>query len=376
MGSAEPRRDALSREQMSRYRRQLSLNGFGLGGQERVAAGHVVVVGAGGLGSPALLYLAGVGMGRVTVIDDDAVELSNLHRQVIHAEAAVGTNKAESAAGEMSRRNGSVDVSVVEVRVSASNAAELLRGADVVLDGTDNFDARYAISDACAELGVPHVWGSILGFDAQLSTFWAGRGPTYRDVFPEAPPVGSVPSCAQAGVLGPVVGVAGTMMALEAVKLLAGVGQPLVGRIAYFSGLDGQWEYIPVAAQVEFEPVPASPAADAVDGDGTYYLDVREPHEFEPFHVPGAVNAPLSVLESDEDALESAVRELQEIVDAGRDVVVYCAAGVRSERALDMMKARGLESATGCGADDGAGNKVGNVSSMPGGIEAWFDGAG
>ena len=403
-----------------RYRRQLTLEGFGAAGQQKLFDGHVVVVGAGGLGSPALLYLAAAGVGRITVIDDDVVELSNLHRQIIHREAAIGQPKVESAQQEMLARNSSISVTAVQSQVTQENAVQLLGDADVVMDGSDNFAARYAVSRACAVLGIPHVWASILGFDAQLSVFWAGHGPVYNDVFPTAPPEGSVPSCAQAGVLGPLVGVAGTAMALEAVKLLSGVGEPLMGKIAYFSGMTGQWEYIPISADpavaqqlAESEPareecgqVPTAresapahsqsasadslpsgdadePASDATDD--AMWLDVREPYEYETFHIPGAHNVPLSQLQ--QSGVDEHVRsELDKHLSGGSDVVVYCAAGVRSMKAIEILAAAGLPTALedegdrrgeGADAQDTSVQENnapgGRLRNYPGGINAWFD---
>ncbi|MEL4161521.1 ThiF family adenylyltransferase, partial [Corynebacterium bovis] len=246
---------------MSRFRRQVTLPGFGVAGQAALARAHVAVVGAGGLGSPALLYLAAAGVGTVTVVDDDAVELSNLHRQVVHRQDAVGEPKVASARATMHAINTDVTVRTVAARLTDDTACDILTGADVVIDGTDNFEARHAVSRACAILGVPHVWGSVLGFDAQMSVFHAGHGPVYEDVFPTPPAPGSVPSCAEAGVLGPLVGTVGTAMALEAVKVVTGVGEPLRGVVAYLTGLTGRWEYIPVVAD------PA--VAEALRGRGT-----------------------------------------------------------------------------------------------------------
>lgn len=376
-----------SPRELARYRRQLVLDGFGRPGQAALKDAHIAVIGAGGLGSPALLYLAAAGAGHVTVIDDDVVELSNLHRQVIHETAAVGEPKALSAKREMLERNPEIEVTVVQRRLTASDAVELLSGADVVLDGTDNFDARYAASHACAVLEVPHVWGSILGFDAQLSVF-GGRlpdgtpGPLYEDVFPVAPPAGSVPSCAVAGVLGPLVGVVGSAMALEAVKLVTGVGEPLVGKLGYYTGLTGMWEYLPVAASQEVaervkaavtgvpedaahgDPVAAEPArVDLSDESGgqdlpdladATLMDVREPDEFAAFHMPDAVNVPLSTLRA--GVPEKARALATDAAAADRPLVVYCAAGVRSAEAVDILAASGI---TG--------------TSYPGGINAWLD---
>lgn len=377
------RHDRTRTVDLARYRRQISLAGFGLTAQETLAASHVAVLGAGGLGSPALLYLATVGVGEITVIDDDTVATSNLHRQVIHVDAAVGENKAASARREMSARNQDLVVHTVDTRLTADNAVDLLGGADIVLDGTDNFAARYACSHACAVLGIPQVWGSILGFDAQLSVFGARLpdgtpGPVYEDVFPTPPPAGTVPSCSAAGVLGPVVGVVGTAMALEAVKVLTGVGEPLAGTLGYLDGLSGRWEYLPVAAdpavveRVKAAPTPVEEAlavepsddaageggVDIPDLTGAVLMDVREPDEFATVHIPGAVNVPLSVLQGGVDGeFPVEVSALAGRASGeGRPLVVYCAAGVRSLRAVDLLAASGI-----------------GAVSYPGGIDAWLD---
>jgi molybdopterin/thiamine biosynthesis adenylyltransferase/rhodanese-related sulfurtransferase len=355
---------AFSPQQYVRYRRQLALDGFGPAGQLALRDAHVTVIGAGGLGSPALLYLAAAGTGTVTVIDDDEVELSNLHRQVIHTDAAVGAPKADSARREMLARNPGMTVTVHHRKLTADTAVDLLAGADVVLDGTDNFAARYAASHGCAVHGVPHVWASILGFDAQISVFGMPDGPVYEDVFPTPPPAGSVPSCAEAGVLGPLVGVVGAAMAMEAVKIVSGVGTPLTGRIGYYSGLTGDWEYIPVTAdpavaeRVRRAPTPVSvptpPAAVAPDADvapslaGATLLDVREPDEYATVHIPGAVNVPLSVLRR---GVPESVRAL-----ADDHLVVYCASGVRSATAVELLASAGVTAAN-----------------YPGGIDTWLE---
>ncbi|WP_291477520.1 ThiF family adenylyltransferase [Corynebacterium sp.] len=350
--------------QYARYRRQIALDGFGAAGQRALGRAHVTVIGAGGLGSPALLYLAAAGVGTVTVVDDDHVELSNLHRQVIHTHAAVGGDKTGSARREMLARNPEMTVTVHRGRLTADNAVTLLDGADVVLDGTDNVVARYAASHGCAVHGVPHVWASVLGYDAQLSVFGMPGGPVYEDVFPTPPPTGSVPSCAESGVLGPVTGIVGAAMAMEAVKILSGTGTPLSGRIGYYQGLTGDWEYIPVTADPAVadrvreaptpvaEPTPAphdeEPPVTAPSLDGAVLLDVREPAEFATVHIPGAVNVPLSALAN---GVPESVRAL-----AGDPLVVYCATGVRSARAVELLAAAGV-----------------TATNYPGGIDRWLE---
>lgn len=364
----------LNTEQIARYRRQITLGGFGTTGQEKLLGAHVAVIGAGGLGSPALLYLAGAGVGRITLIDDDVVDLSNLHRQVIHTTAAVGESKAESARREMLELNPTIEVTLVRDRLTWANALEVLAGADVVLDGTDNFATRHVASAACAQLRIPHVWASILGFDAQLSVFWADHGPVYEDLFPTPPAPGTVPSCSQAGVLGPLVGIIGSAMAMEAIKLLAGIGEPLVGKLGYFSSLNSQWEYIPVIGNPatvtrlrEHGPVltgeetpSAVPIAEPAVAetteipDNAVLIDVREPAEFANFIIPGAVNVPLARI-AEEGIIPA------ELTTAGdRPVVIYCAGGVRSATAVRALNRAGFS----------------NPVSLAGGIDAWLDRAG
>ena len=353
----------VKRTDIARYRRQIMLGEVGQTGQQKLLDARVAVIGAGGLGSPALLYLAGAGVGHVHIIDDDAVDLSNLHRQVIHASAGVGRPKAESAREAMLALNPSISVSVAVDRLTWSNALSLLQGYDMILDGSDNFETRHIASWAAARMGVPHVWASILGFDAQLTVFHAGHGPIYEDLFPTPPPAGSVPSCSQAGVLGPVVGVVGSAMAMEALKLITGVGRPLIGRLGYYSSMDGTWEYIPVIGDpavletVRAKVVPSFgststevlevPRVTAVP-EGVALVDVREPHEFAAYAIPGAVNVPLSTIRRG---------AVPDPVAAGAQVLVYCAAGVRSAQAVAILQEAGY---TG-------------MTSLDGGIEGWLD---
>ncbi|WIM67881.1 ThiF family adenylyltransferase [Corynebacterium breve] len=334
---------------VARYRRQITLTGPEA--QERLLDSHVAVIGAGGLGSPALLYLAGAGVGRISLIDDDVVDLSNLHRQVIHSTETVGEKKVDSAARAMAALNPDVEVVRIAQRLTWANAMELLADTDVILDGADNFDTRHIASHAAARLGIPHVWGSILGYESQMSVFWAGHGPIYEDLFPAPPAPGVVPSCAQAGVLGPVVGVTGSAMAMEALKVLIGVGEVLVGKLGYFDSLAGTWECVPVVGDpavtqrvLENDPPlqvqPDVPAVDEIPAGATV-IDVREPDEFEQFHIPGAVNVPLSRILAGENVAGPAV--------------VHCAVGGRSAQAIEALAARGV---TG-------------LVNLRGGIERW-----
>lgn len=345
----------------ARYRRQVSL--IGTTNQQKLQGAHIAVIGAGGLGSPALLYLAGAGIGRITLIDDDLVDQSNLHRQVIHREDSVGVPKAESAAAQIAALNPEVSVSVVRERLTWANALALLQAADVVLDGTDNFDTRHVVSFAAARLGIPHVWGSILGHEAQMSVFWAGNGPIYEDLFPAPPGVGVVPNCAQAGVLGPVVGVVGSAMAMEAIKLVTGLGAPLMGQLGYFDSLTGMWEYVPVTGSeavlervlAEDPPQQARVVVAEVDEvpAGATLIDVREPHEHSAFVIEGSVNVPLPEILS--------MDGVPEVVAGGVDkpgpVVLYCAGGVRSAQAVAALEERG----------------VSGLLSLRGGIDRWLE---
>lgn len=384
------------------YRRQLILPEWGASAQNAAKESHVAVIGAGGLGAPALLYLAAAGVGTITVIDDDSVEISNLHRQVIHTFASAGNSKAESAALAMRSLNPIVRINVLKERLTENNAAELLDGADAVLDGSDNFETRYIASAACAQLQIPHVWGAILGFDAQMSVFWSGRGPVYEDLYPQAPEPGSVPNCATAGVLGALAGVVGTSMALETLKVLTGVGTPLMGEVGYYSGLEGRWEYIPLLAgdsdgqekestlitvseseannaeetsresvinshnsksdavlsgekgvrEVDFEQVKKE-----LEEGSVYLLDVRELHEHEAVSIPGSHHWALSEIRSlsGKGALKGDIP--RHLGDGGNQVLVYCAGGVRSLEAAHLLS----EVADG------------EFYSLRGGINSWFE---
>lgn len=397
------------------YGRQMILPELGQSGQQKLKDAKVAVIGAGGLGAPALLYLAGAGVGTVVLIDDDEVEISNLHRQVIHSFARVGTPKADSAAQTMRELNPTITVQVFKERLTGANADSLLHGANVLVDGSDNFATRYAASRVAARAGIPHVWGAILGFDAQMSIFWRDQAPVYEDLYPVEPAPGSVPNCATAGVIGALAGVVGTSMAMETIKLITGVGQPLTGQVGYYTGLTGRWEYIPLVAsprepaKVPNAPEPmldekpalgepqnatqglvrdasqiatqqpknlsdidnifrvgeASPYGlditfddyfDSGDFAGVPLIDVREPHEFEALSIPGAINLPLSVIESvgENRSIDQEIeRVLPEKLAA---YALYCAAGVRSRTAAQKLLTLGY----------------GNLYSLEGGLSAWL----
>lgn len=329
-----------------RYARQLLLPQLGASGQARLREGRVLVIGAGGLGSPVLEYLAAAGVGTLGVIDDDSVEESNLHRQVVHSLADVGRSKVESAAERIRDLAGDmVRVEPHKYRLTAENAREVLGRYDVIVDGADNFPTRYLVSDVAAELGVPVVWGSILGFDAQVSVFWsdppAGTAVTLRDVFPGPPPPGTVPSCGEAGVIGALCGQAGSVMAMEALKLTARFGQPLLGRLLVIDALSARYTEVPLRPDGEQPPAPFFRGEDPVfpevapahlAGTRRVLVDVRETIEFAAGHIPGAQSVPLSRL--DQAAAEALV---------GRPLIIYCQTGRRALLAAEELQTWGVE---------------------------------
>ena len=270
---AEERLRPLSRDELERYHRNALVPQVGLVGQQRIRASRVLLIGAGGLGAPAALYLAAAGVGTIGLIDDDNVDVSNLQRQVIHATAAVGRPKVDSAAEAIRALNPDVEVVAHRTRLTADNARDLLGGWDVVIDGTDNFPTRYLVNDATVMLGLPLVHGAVLGFNGQVGVFDARRGPCYRCLHPTPPPAGSVPSCAEAGVLGVLPGIIGTMQAAEALKLIVGGAQPLIGRMVLLNAWSGRGGELPV------DKNPACPVCGDVFGKGgrrRVELGVRE----------------------------------------------------------------------------------------------------
>lgn len=374
----------LSAAERTRYSRQLLLPGFDLDAQRRLKAARVLVLGAGGLGSPALLYLASAGIGALGIVDDDAVDASNLQRQIVHTTAEVGSPKVDSAARAVGALNPEVDVIRHRVRLTADNALDLFSGYDLVVDGADNFQTRYLAGDAAEIVGIPQVWGSLLRFEGQVSVFWAGHGPTYRDVFPEPPDPGEVPSCAEGGVFGPLCGEVGSLMAGEAIKLLTGAGDTLLGRIVVVDAQHGVRRELTVTADPDREPVTrltdyealcglpgAEPgAADPVGGESSGVIsplalhrllaaravgtadfdliDVREPAERDIVSIAGS-----RLIPKDEFLAGDAAARL----DPGRSVVVYCKSGVRSARVRDELLASGFA----------------DVRSLDGGVLAWVD---
>ncbi len=364
----------LTRDEHIRYARHLSLPQVGVDGQRRLKAGRVALVGTGGLGSPAALYLAAAGVGTLGLIDFDEVDESNLHRQIIHGTGAIGTPKLTSAANRLHDLNPHTQVERFDVRLSAENALEILEGFDVVIDGSDNFPTRYLVNDACVLLGKPDVYGSIFRFEGQASVFDARHGPCYRCLFQEPPPPGMVPSCAEAGVLGALPGIIGSIQALEAIKLLLGVGETLVGRLILLDTLIFRWQELTLRKDPEcpacgthpsitelidydaFCGIGTEPVSKAVEISATelqqeigtqselLVIDVREPHEWEIGHIDGSILVPLGQLPSRLDEL-----------DSDRVIVTLCHRGIRSMHALGILRAAGYE----------------NVRSLQGGIDAW-----
>ncbi len=357
----------------TRYSRHLLLPEVGAAGQQRLRQARVLVVGAGGLGSPALLYLAAAGVGTVGVVDDDVVDVSNLQRQVVHRTCDAGRSKVESARDAVARLNPLVQVVAHPERVTAGSVDALVAAYDVVVDGADNFATRYVVGDACARAGRPHVWASVLRFDGQVAVWWAGRGPCYRCVFPRPPAAGDVPSCAEAGVLGSLVGTLGSIQATEALKIVLGVGEPLVGRLLVHDGLRQSWDVLPVrpdpgcaacgsgerVAEVPAGPQPADEAVPLVgalalsvalrSGMPPRVVDVRPPAERAIVAVPGSVAVELADLES------GAGLGRPELGERAAPLVLVCKSGARSARAVRLLRAAGWTEA----------------ASLDGGVLAW-----
>ncbi|WP_228389336.1 molybdopterin-synthase adenylyltransferase MoeB [Cumulibacter manganitolerans] len=345
----------LTSDERVRYSRHLALSSVGEDGQRRLGAARVLSIGAGGLGSSVLQYLAAAGVGTIGVIDDDRVEHSNLQRQVIHGEPDVGSFKVDSAASAVARLNSGVAVRRHRERLTAQNAVDIVAAYDLVIDGSDNFATRYLVNDACAIAGIPYVWGSILGFEGQVSVFWqdapGGLGRTYRDLHPQAPAPGLIPSCAEAGVVGSICGVVGSLMATEAVKLIVGIGAPLLGRVLVCDLLAMSMRQIPFGSrglppirELAGDPAAASdPIADrTIDAReaqrwiahrGIQLIDVREPFEARICAIEGARLVP------HEQLTEAPADHLP----ADRDVLLYCKSGGRSGHALKTLRAAGYE---------------------------------
>jgi molybdopterin/thiamine biosynthesis adenylyltransferase/rhodanese-related sulfurtransferase len=359
----------LSVEEVRRYSRHLIIPDVAMDGQKRLKNARVLCVGAGGLGSPALMYLAAAGVGTLGIVDFDVVDESNLQRQIIHGQSDIGRPKAESARDSVLEINPLVTVVLHTEALDTSNALEIFAGYDLIVDGTDNFATRYLVNDACVLLGKPYVWGSIYRFDGQASVFWAEHGPCYRCLYPEPPPPGMVPSCAEGGVLGVLCASIGSIQVTEAIKVLTGIGEPLVGRLMVYDALEMAYRAIRVAKDpecplcgknptitglIDYEAFCGSVSDEAAQaavgstitaaelrtwldsGRRIELVDVREPAEYEIVKIPGSVLIPKGEILSGE-----ALAKLPQ----DRQVVLYCKSGVRSAEALAAVKQAGFADA-------------------------------
>jgi len=359
--------DELTVDEVQRYSRHLIIPDVGMDGQKRLKNAKVLVVGAGGLGSPTLLYLAAAGVGTLGIIDFDVVDESNLQRQVIHGQSDLGKPKAESARESIEEINPYVKVVLHQERLDSGNALEIFAGYDLILDGTDNFATRYLVNDAAVLLNKPYVWGSIYRFDGQVSVFWNEYGPNYRDLYPEPPPPGMVPSCAEGGVLGVLCAAIGSVMANEAIKLITGIGDPLVGRLLIYDALEMTWRTVkirkdpnaePITELIDYEafcgtiPEEAQQAAlgstitakelkEKMDkGEDFFLVDVREKNEYEIVNIPGAVLIPKG---------EFLTGEAFAKLPQDKQIILHCKSGGRSAEALAAVKNAGFADAVHVG---------------------------
>ncbi|HEY3467824.1 MAG TPA: adenylyltransferase/sulfurtransferase MoeZ [Amycolatopsis sp.] len=361
----------LTKDEVARYSRHLIIPDVGVTGQKRLKNAKVLVIGAGGLGSPALLYLAAAGVGTLGIIDFDVVDESNLQRQVIHGQSDVGKLKAASAQESIAEINPLVKVHLHTDRLDSSNALEIFEQYDLILDGTDNFATRYLVNDAAVILGKPYVWGSIFRFEGQVSVFWEdapnGKGLNYRDLYPEPPPPGMVPSCAEGGVLGVLCASIGSIMVTEAIKLITGIGEPLLGRLISYDALEMKYREVKIRKDPETPKItelidyeafcgvvsdeaaqaasgstitPAELKAKFDNGDNFALIDVREPHEYEIVNIKGATLIPKDRILSGE-----ALAELPQ----DKPIVLHCKSGARSAEALAALHAAGFKDATHLG---------------------------
>jgi molybdopterin/thiamine biosynthesis adenylyltransferase/rhodanese-related sulfurtransferase len=369
----------LSREEILRYSRHLMIPEVGISGQKKLKGSKALIIGTGGLGSPVALYLAAAGVGKIGIVDFDKVEASNLQRQIIHGTDNIGVSKVNSAKKRMLDINPDIEVVVYEEQFSSENAMRIASDYQVIVDGSDNFPTRYLTNDVCVFLGIPNVYGSIYRFDGQASVFYTKEGPCYRCLFPEPPPPGLVPSCADGGVLGILPGTIGTIQATEALKLLLGISSSLVGRLLLYNALDMSFEFVKlkknsacricgtepdIHALIDYKEFCGVPSDDRQDnmysglhdispeelarkiseGEDIVLLDVREPHELEISTINGSRLIPLGQL----------VGRLDELA-GGQEIVVFCKSGSRSRRALEILINSGIK----------------NVKNLKGGINAW-----
>jgi adenylyltransferase/sulfurtransferase len=370
----------LSPQEIARYSRHLIMPEVGMDGQKKLKAASVLLIGAGGLGAPLGLYLAAAGIGRIGLVDFDVVDFSNLQRQVIHGTPDVGRPKLHSARDRLHAINPEVQLHLYETRLAAANALDIFRPYDIIIDGTDNFPTRYLVNDACVLLKKPNIYGSIFRFDGQASVFAPPRGPCYRCLYPEPPPPGEVPSCAEGGVLGILPGLIGCIQATEAVKLILGTGSPLIGRLLLYDALQMKFQEFKIRrnprcpmcgdnptikALIDYEqfcgirgqeaPAPTDQSSDITPeelhrrlqkGDKVFILDVRNPEEHQICKIAGSTLLPLP-------ALPQRVGEL----DKSREMVVHCKSGMRSAKAIQFLRQQGFT----------------KLKNLKGGILAWAE---
>ncbi len=361
--------ESLTIDEVRRYSRHLIIPDVAMSGQKRLKNAKVLCIGAGGLGSPALMYLAAAGVGTLGIVEFDTVDESNLQRQIIHGQSDIGRSKAQSARDSELEINPYVQVNVHELRLDSANVLEIFAQYDLIVDGTDNFATRYLVNDAAVLLHKPYVWGSIYRFDGQASVFWADQGPCYRCLYPEPPPPGMVPSCAEGGVLGVLCASIGSIQVNEAIKLITGIGEPLVGSLMVYDGLEMDYrkikvrkdpncavcgEHPSVTELIDYEAfcgvvseeaqqaaigstITAGELKELIDADKPIYLvDVREPAEWEIVRIPGATLIPKDEILRG-DALASLPQD--------RQIVMYCKSGVRSAETLAAVKNAGFKDA-------------------------------
>jgi len=361
----------LTKEEVERYSRHLIIPDVGMDGQKRLKNAKVLVIGAGGLGSPALLYLAAAGVGTLGIVEFDEVDESNLQRQIIHGTSDIGRPKGESARDSIREINPLVEVRLHNLRLDSSNALDVFRHYDLILDGTDNFATRYLVNDTAVLLGKPYVWGSIFRFEGQASVFWEdapnGQGLNYRDLYPEPPPAGMVPSCAEGGVLGVLCASIGSIMVNEAIKLIVGIGEPLLGRLMVYDALEMSYRTITIRKDPESKPITelidyeafcgavsddaqqaaagstitATELKEMIDSGKDFALiDVREPNEYEIVSIPGAMLVP-----KDRILSGAALAELPQ----DKPLVLHCKSGQRSAEALAALHKAGFRDAVHVG---------------------------
>ena len=352
---------ALGVDEARRYSRHVVVPQISAIGQQRLKGAKVICVGAGGIGSPTLMYLAAAGVGTLGIVDFDTVDESNLARQIIHGQSDIGKSKVQSAISKIAEINPLIKTVAHEVRLDTSNVLEIFLDYDLIIDGTDNFATRYLINDACVLLGKPYIWGSVLRFDGQASVFWAEHGPCYRCLHPE--PSGDIPNCAEAGVLGILCASIASIQVTEAIKIIVGIGEPLIGALMTYDALSMEYRKITVLKDpqcvicgvnpaqktllTDYESFCLTPKEESINvvelkmkmdnGDDFILVDVREPHEFEIVRIPGSILMPLSQF-LDGSALENLPRD--------KAIILHCRSGVRSATALEILKTAGFGDST------------------------------